>query len=138
LDCSVDKKLGRIVDYDENECQCLECHQKRKYARGKRIHGHEPPVDVKRSYFWYQISCADGDASRIQYYALCPYTQRFTKSTLRPDIAMRSPPFVIRPESKECDQGKECHNTQCPMCQNKASETSKELKALFGACKDSL
>ena len=131
MDCSVDKKLPRGIDYDENDCQCLECHQKRKYARGKRIHGHDPPVEIKRSFFWYQINCKDEDKASIQFYALCPYTNKLVKSTLRPDQAMRSPPYVIRPGKRECDQGEQCHNIECEMCKNQASEASANLEKVF-------
>lgn len=138
MDCSVDKKLPRVLDYDENECQCLECHQKRKYARGKRIHGHTPPVDIKRSFFWYQINCVDGGKTSTQFYAQCPFRDRFAKSTLRPDMAMRSPPFIIRPGLKDCDQGEECHNIECEMCKNQKSETSDNLEEIYEAVKGSL
>ena len=138
MECSVDKKLSRILDYDENECQCIECYQKRKYARGKRIHGHKPPVDIKRSFFWYQINCDEDGGSTTQFYALCPYTERFAKATSRPDIAMRSPPYVIRPTKKECGQGEECHNHECDMSNNQASETSSHLEMIYEAVKGSL
>jgi hypothetical protein len=138
MECNVDKKLPRVLDYDENECQCLECHQKRKYARGKRIHGHIPPVDIKRSFFWYQINCKIDGKSTIQFYAKCPYTDRFAKSTPRPDLAMRSPPYVIRPGKKECDQGKECHDLECEMCTNQASETSENLENIYDILKHDL
>jgi len=138
MDCSVEKKLARVLDYDENECQCLECHQKRKYARGKKIHGHTPPVDLKRSYFWYQINCSEEGKTSTLFYALCPHRNRFARSTPRPDIAMRSPPFIIRPGKKECDQGDECHNSECEMCRNQGSEASKDLELVYEVVKDSL
>jgi small redox-active disulfide protein 2 len=138
MDCKIDKELPRVLDYDEGDCQCIECHQKRKYARGKKISGHTPPVDLKRSYFWYQISCTTDGKNAIKFFALCPHTKKFSRMTLRPDIAMRSPPFVIRPDSKDCAQGTECHNTDCNMSKNPKSDISKGLVDVYSSVKDSL
>ena len=138
MKCSVDNKLPRTLDYDENECQCSECHQKRKYARGKRIHGHDPPVDIKRSFFWYQIKCEEEGKSVIKFIAKCPYKDRFAKATTRPDVAMRSPPYVIRPQKKECDQGQECLNPDCGMSRNVPADEADKMSEIYEAVKDSL
>ncbi len=138
MDYSVDKKLPRTLDYDEQECQCLECHQKRKYARGKKIMGHTPPVDIKRSFYWYQINCKDGEKPTVKFFALCPFKSRFAFSTLRPDIAMRSPPYVIKQEAKECEKGGDCHFMECEMCGNDPSEESEMLERVFEHVKGTL
>lgn len=137
MDCKVDRKLPIVLDYDEKECQCLECHQKRKYSRGKKIYGHDPPVSFKKNFIWYQLSCS-GDGPSTLFLAKCPHTGGLAKTTPRPDIAMRSPPYIISPEDKDCSQGTECHNTGCEMCKNEGSEESKKLETIQKELADSL
>ena len=138
MQCKLDKKLAKVQSFDENQCECLECYQKRKFNRGRKIYGHNPPVKYKRAYQWYQATCDAGDGPKTVFYAYCPYAKAFTKSTESSGIALVLQIYLVDPQDKKCEQGPQCHNVKCPFCKNKPSETSKALEDAYEAMKGAL
>lgn len=138
MQCKLDKKLPKTQSFDENQCECLECYQKRKFNRSRKIYGHNPPVKYKRAYHWYQATCDDGAGPKTVFYAYCQYGKGFAKSTENSAVAMTSQPYLVDPPDKKCEQARECHSVTCPLCKNISSEASKALEDAFEALNGSL
>jgi hypothetical protein len=135
MQCKVEKKLPKGQSFDENQCECLECYQKRKYNRNRKIYGHNPPVKYKRAFQWYQASCDDGSGPKTVFYAYCQYGKAFARSSDNSTVATTSQPYLVDPQDRKCEQGMQCHNVKCALCKNRSSDISKGLEDAYEALK---